>query len=88
MTEMASESVIISGLHLLVSPKLPPKIIGRSESTHGAKIVRNPAKKEANSKVINRIYKDLLIASLRALLFGAHNWLTASPFLLRMTIKD
>ena len=41
--DTASELTMINGRHLLCSPKLPPMITGRVESTQGARMVSTPA---------------------------------------------
>ena len=43
--EAASDRVIITGLLILFSVKLPPIITGSSGNTHGARIVKIPARK-------------------------------------------
>jgi len=53
MIDTESEAIIIYGLDLsLLSPALAPSITGSKGSTHGARIVRIPAKNDTMSNVI------------------------------------
>jgi hypothetical protein len=53
-TESASESVTIYGYHFFCSVRDPARMTGRTGRTHGASMVKIPAKNEAKKRVIEK----------------------------------
>jgi hypothetical protein len=50
----ASENITRYGYHFCFSPSEPARTTGRTGSTHGARMVKIPAKNEAKKRVIEK----------------------------------
>jgi hypothetical protein len=53
--EIESDVIMVAGFFQLLPVKEPPRIIGSSVKTHGAKTVRIPAMKDTNKYSIARL---------------------------------